>query len=82
MSDTLTRHRPHLLVEVVMGDNLRSLMDMLSPHGYSFAVINEGRQEAIVNDFGAHTMTQNVLFSPMPPDDLEKLCSSLKPLPK
>lgn len=82
MSDTLERHRPNLLVEVVLGDNLRSLMDMLSPHHYNFAVINEGQQEAAINDFEAHTMTQNVLFSPLPPDELENLFSSLKPLPK
>ena len=80
MSDTLGRYRPNLLVEVFLGDKLRSLVDMLSPHGYSFAVINEERQEAIVNDFKAHTMTQNVLFSPLPPDELKRLCS-LKPLP-
>lgn len=82
MSDILERHQPNLLVEVVLGDNLRSLMDMLSPHDYNFAVINEGQQEAAINDFEAHTMTQNVLFSPMSPDDLKNLCSSLRPLPE
>jgi hypothetical protein len=82
MPDTLARYQPHLLVEVVLGDNLRPIVDILSPHGYSFAVINEGRQEAAVNDFEVHITTQNVLFSPMPPDELEEFCSSLKPLTK
>lgn len=82
MSDVLERCRPNLLVEVFLGDKLRFLTEMLSPYGYSFAVTNEGSQEAIVNDFEAHTMTQNVLFSPMSPDDLKNLCSSLRPLPE
>ena len=80
MADTLETHKPNLLVEVVSGGNLRSLVDMLSPHGYNFAVINEGRQEAAVNDFEAHTIAQNVLFSPMSPGELKNLFSSLKPL--
>lgn len=79
MGGVLERHRPHLIVEVFAADSLRDLVATLSPHGYNFAVIDDKSQEAHVNDFGAHTGSSNVLFSPTPPDGIRELYAAVMP---
>lgn len=81
MVDSLREYHPHLLVEVVSVDNLRDLADTLSPLGYNFAIIDDDYQRVHLNDFEAHRMTCNVLFSPMSPDELRDFCLSFAPLP-
>lgn len=78
MMDSLGEHRPHLLIEVVSVDNLRHLSDILSPLGYHFALIDDDQQKVHLDDFEAHTMTCNVLFSTM--DELRDFCLSFEPL--
>jgi FkbM family methyltransferase len=81
MTDSLREYHPHLLVEVVSVDNLRYLSDTLSPLGYSFALIDDDYQKVHLNDFEAHTMTCNVLFSTLQPDELRDFCLFFEPLP-
>jgi FkbM family methyltransferase len=78
MTESLREHHPHLLVEVLSVDNLRDISDTLSPLGYNFALIDDESQKVHLNDFEAHTMTCNVLFSTM--DDLRGFCHSFEPL--
>jgi FkbM family methyltransferase len=80
MTGSLGEHHPHLLVEVVSVDNLRDLAGTLSPLGYNFAIIDDDNQKVHLNDFDAHTMTCNVLFSAMPPNELRDFCLSFDPL--
>lgn len=65
MENTLEKHHPNLLVEVVSEDNLRDIAGALSPHGYNFAIIDDLAQRVHVNDPKAHRTAQNVLFSTM-----------------
>ena len=81
MEGVLEEHRPHMLVEVISEEGLRDLTGTLSPHGYNFAVINDRTQKAAVNDPGAHGTAYNVLFSPMPEEELRTFCEKIKPLP-
>jgi len=82
MGGVLERDRPRLLVEVFHAEGLRELDATLSPLGYSFAVIDEERQEARVNDFGAKpdAVGTNVLFGPGPAEDLRAFCEAVRPL--
>lgn len=82
MQRTLDEHRPDLLVEVVSEQELRHLAGVLSPHGYSFAVVDDDAQRTHVNDFGAHTTARNVLFSARPESELRAFCETFEPLPR
>lgn len=78
MDDTLRRYGPTVLVEVSSADKLRELVGMLSPLGYSFAVVDDTRQRFHIDDVGAHQKVCNVLFSSMPPTELGGLCGALE----
>lgn len=82
MSGTLERHHPNLLIEVVSAEHLRELNETLSPHGYNFAVIDDGSQRVRINQLEGYSKVDNVLFSTLAAEDLEALCSIPKPLPK
>ena len=82
MSETLEKHHPNLLIEVVSEDNLRELNDTLSPLGYNFAVIDDRRQRIRMNQLEDYRRVDNVLFSAMSPEDLEALCRTPKPIPR
>lgn len=82
MADTLREHRPKLLVEVLSAYALRDVAEMLSPHGYSFALIDDFSQQTHVNDFGAYERSCNVLFCPVSSDELRSFCRSFGPLPR
>lgn len=80
MEEVLEKHRPDLLVEVISEQELREISDMLSPHGYSFAVVDDTSQTTHVNDFGAHSTARNVLFSTTTQHELRAFCATFKPL--
>ena len=81
MMGALRRHRPHLIIEVFSAENLGNLSETLSSLGYSFAVIDDEAQSFHVDDAGAHRVACNVLFAPIPPDELRDFCRTVKPLP-
>lgn len=82
MSETLEKHHPNLLIEVVSEENLRELNEVLSPLGYNFVVIDDRTQRLRVNQIEDYRRVDNVLFGAMSPEDLEALCRTPKPLPK
>ena len=82
MSETLEKHKPNLLIEVVSEENLRELNDTLSPLGYNFAVIDDRRQKIRMNQLEDYNRVDNVLFSAMSPEELEALCRTPKPFPR
>ena len=82
MSDTLEKHHPNLLIEVVSEENLRELNETLSPLGYNFAVIDDRGQKVRVNQLENYKKVDNVLFSTLSPGDLGALCRIPRPLPR
>ncbi len=80
MTETLEKHHPDLLIEVVSEDNLRELNETLSPLGYNFAVIDDRRQKVRMNQLEDYNRVDNVLFSTLSTEDLEALCRTPKPL--
>lgn len=82
MEKTIEAHRPELLVEVLSKEKLYEIMDLLSPHEYSFAVIDDLSQRVRVNDFEAQKGVRNVFFSPKPKAELEGFLSKFGPLPE
>ncbi|HEX2368224.1 MAG TPA: FkbM family methyltransferase [Acidimicrobiia bacterium] len=75
MIDSVYRHRPHMLVEVATGISLRSIVEILEPLGYHFAVIDDLSLSVGVDDVnGIDSGLRNVLFTPRPPSRIERFC--------
>ena len=80
MAGLLGEHTPSVLVEIFSGKNLREIAGVLSPHGYSFAVLDDLAQRAHLGDAGAHERGRNVLFRAQPPEELRAFLGSIAPL--
>jgi FkbM family methyltransferase len=76
----LLEHKPTMLVEVFSSEALREIAGLLSPHGYSFAVLDELGQRAYVEDVDAHEEARNVLFRVGSPGELRAFVDSIAPL--
>jgi FkbM family methyltransferase len=76
----LLEHKPAMLVEVFSSELLREVADLLSPHGYSFAVLDDLGQRAYVEDVNAHEEARNVLFWVGSPEELRAFTESIAPL--
>ena len=76
----LLEHKPAMLVEVFSSEALREISGLLSPHGYSFAVLDDLGQRAYVEDVNAHEEARNVLFWVGSPEELRAFADSIAAL--
>jgi hypothetical protein len=53
---------------------------LLSPYGYSFAVLDDLGQRAYIEDVNAHEVGSNVLFWVGSPEELRAFTDSIAPL--
>ena len=80
MAGLLGGHKPAMLVEAFSTENLLEIADLLAPHGYEFAVLDDLAQRAHVGDPDAHEEGRNVLFAPWPPERLRTFFDGIPPL--
>ena len=76
----IERDRPHLIIEVARPQELKAVVEMLVPLGYSWAVVNEEQRRFDIEDgTAAEEHFRNVLFAPTDTAGMRRLAGSIAP---